>query len=416
MTMRVRLVSSCPFAGGAARAAFRLHETLGSVGVDSRWIDADGPGAPERPDVTRLVRPDRRKRSLWTRLTGRGDLRRRQPPFVGAHTYATWPEGWGGPEVFAGAGAGFGDAVAEVTHLHWVGDFLDWRATLPALAARGPLVWTLHDLHPTQGVWHYDPDADERNAERDRLDARAREIKRAALAEVPSERLVFVAPSRWMAERCRASELTGRFAVEHIPYGVDSEVFYPVDKMAARTALGLTPGVAVVGFVADSLVDRRKGMAVLQAAMERLAPTRALALVTVGNGQPAAPAGAELARLGPVREDRLLRLFYSACDVFVCPSLQDNLPNTVLEAMACGTAVVGSATGGIPDMVAEGETGWLTAPGDAAALAGALDAALADAGRLAEAGRRARARVLAEFTLQRQAERHLALYRRLLHG
>lgn len=120
-------------------------------------------------------------------------------------------------------------------------------------------------------------------------------------------------------------------------------------------------------------------MTVLQAALERLASTRPLVLVTVGKGTPKIPSGVALTGLGPLREDRLLRLFYSACDVFVYPSLQDNLPNTVLEAMACGTAVVGSATGGIPDMVREGETGWLATPGDAAALADALGTALADA-------------------------------------
>lgn len=407
--MRAQLISSCPFGGGAARAAFRLHEALREAGVGSRWIDAGG-GAPERPDVVRLARPDRRKRSLWTRLTGRGDWRRYQRPFAGAHTYSTWPEGWGVPGVFPREDA------PDVRHLHWVGDFLDWRTALPAFAASAPVVWTLHDLHPTQGVWHYDPDREERNPERDELDRKAREIKREALARVPTDRLVFVAPSKWMAERCRTSELTGRFAVEHIPNGVDVEAFSPVDKAAARAALGLAPGLPAVGFVADSLADPRKGMAVLQAALARLAAKRPAVLVTIGNGAVPGLTGVETAGLGPVKEDRLLRLFYSACDVFVCPSLQDNLPNTVLEAMACGTPVVGSRTGGVPDMVREGETGWLATSGDAEALATALLVALEERRRLEDAGRRARERVLAEFTLKLQAERHAALYRRLRHG
>ena len=378
--------------------------------MESRWIDAGGGGAPDRSDIVRLARPDRRKRSLWTRLTGRGDWRRHQRPFVGAHTYSTWPEGWGGPGVFPC------EEAPDAYHLHWVGDFLDWKTALPTLAARAPLVWTLHDLHPTQGVWHYDPDPEERSPERDALDRKALRIKEDALAGVPAGRLIFVAPSRWMRDRCRGSALTGRFPVEHIPNGVDVEAFSPVDKAAARTALGLAPEMPAVGFVADTLADRRKGIAVLQAALARVAATRPTVLVAIGNGEVPASAGCQAARLGPVKEDRLLRLFYSACDVFVCPSLQDNLPNTVLEAMACGTPVVGSRTGGIPDMVSEGETGWLAAPGDAEELAEVLLSALADRHRLEDAGRRARERVLAEFTLKLQAERHAALYRRLCHG
>lgn len=407
MNLSVQMVSSCPFAGGAARAAFRLHEALDGASVISRWLDAGGSAVPSRPDITTWARPNRLYRRLLTRLKGRVDPRERLRSFVGCTTHTTWPEGWGDAKRFASL------PTPDIWHLHWVGSFLDWPSALPAMARRAPIIWTLHDLNPTQGVWHYDPYSNEKNALRTQLDDQARIVKYESLKAISPERLTFVAPSRWMADRCRSSPLTEHFTTVHIPYGIDSEIFSPMCRQAARHELGLAPKVPVLGFVAENLTDRRKGMTVLQAALELLAVKQPVMLLTVGKGEPSTPNGVERVNLGPVYEDHMLRLFYSACDAFVCPSLQDNLPNTVLEAMACGTAVVGSDTGGIPDMVQNGDNGWLAAPDDAGALAEALNAALADAGRLAYAGQRARAKVLTEYTLHRQAERYAELYRRL---
>lgn len=290
---------------------------------------------------------------------------------------------------------------------------MHWGELLPALARRAPVVWTLHDLSPLRGVWHYEPFADEHGAERDGWDRRAAALKGDALASLPEGRLVFVAPSRWIADQCRRSPMTSRFEVRHIPYGLPETAYRPVAKYVAREALGLSAEGVLLGFVADSIGDRRKGIKELEAALGRLPGSASVRLLTAGSGAPA-EAGPERIHLGPLRDDRLMRLFYSACDVFVCPSLQDNLPNTVLEAMACGTPVAGFALGGLPDMIIPGETGWLAEAGDVAGLAAVLEGAAADRARLARMGENARGRVDREYPLGLQARRYRELYDRLL--
>lgn len=410
MSISVQFVSSAPFEAGAARAAFRLHESLAEQGVNSGWLDAGGTATPTRSDLIVWPRPKKRSRSLWTRLKGHGDELNYKRLFAGTTTYVTWPEGWGKASRFELL------PTPDLWHLHWMGEFLDWPTALPAMAQRAPIVWTLHDLNPTQGVWHYDPQTEELNANRNELDIRAREIKRGALSAVPPSRLIFAAPSRWIADRCSASELTSRYEVVHIPNGVNTDFFHPVDKDVAKASLCLSPAARVVGFVAHHLSDPRKGMLILQEALERLLLPQPIILLTLGSrgiGSQLELAAASLVSLGPVYDERLLRLFYSACDLFVCPSLQDNLPNTVLEAMACGTPVVASETGGITDMIREGETGWMAHPGDAEALAALLSRVLVNQVCLTEAGHRARTRVLKEFTLRLQAERYADLYQRI---
>jgi glycosyltransferase involved in cell wall biosynthesis len=107
-------------------------------------------------------------------------------------------------------------------------------------------------------------------------------------------------------------------------------------------------------------------------------------------------------------------MVYSAADLYAICSVQDNLPNTVLEAMACGVPVVGHAVGGIPDMVRDGETGMTVPVGDAGALAGAISGLLNDSSRCAQMGINARRVAVEEYPLDLQARRYADLYRRLI--
>jgi glycosyltransferase involved in cell wall biosynthesis len=368
-------------------------------------MDASG-NAPQRPDIEQLLIPES-KRNFFTKLSDKKNRKRRKL-FDGSHTYNSWPEGWGDARLFSKR------AVPDIYHLHWVAGFLDWGSALPLLTKQAPVIWTLHDLNPLQGIWHYDPDPDEINAKRNEIDIMARKIKTSTFSEIDKEKLVFVAPSLWMAKCCKEGNLTKNFSVEHIPYGIDTEIFYPIDKYAAKISLGIPSDTILIGFLADQIDDKRKGIDILQEAIKYLSPHLSLMLVTIGNGKIEIPISRKALHLGSVQVDSLLRLFYSACDIFVCPSLQDNLPNTILEAMACGTAVVGSAVGGIPDMVTEGETGWLASPGDAKSLAEALEKGLSNTQNLTNAGNNSRNRIVKDFNLRLQAERYIALYQRIL--
>lgn len=407
LIVKIHHLSSAHFSGGAARAGFRIHCALLAAGHESVWVDA-GRDCPERPDIVRAA-PARRRWKGWARLLRLDERRRFRRAFSAARTLATIPSGPGTKELITAAG------WPDLFHFHWVSDYLDWAGALPALTARVPVVWTLHDLNPLGGAWHYDPDADEIDPRRTRWEEKLRRRKREVLSRLPGDRLVFVAPSRWIAGRIRACEATSHFATHQIPYAIDTTIFCPGERDMMRAELDLPARARIVGFVADSISDRRKGVRELCEALALLPGNRPAVLVAVGGG--ALPLATEnYRRIGRIQDDARLRAFYAACDLFVCPSLQDNLPNTVLEAMACGTPVVAFDTGGIPDMVSEGETGRLVPTGDIKALAGTIAALLDDEAARARMGRSGRARVEADFSPGVVARRHAELYLGLLDG
>lgn len=260
----------------------------------------------------------------------------------------------------------------DVWNLHWVSWFLDWENLLPWMVEQAPIVWTLHDLNPLRGIWHYEPQLEERTPERSEFDAEAIEIKKRALAKIPKDRITFVGPSRWMAEECRKSPITAGFPCVNIPYGLDTDIFKNRPKQRVREIFGITNKEFVIGFVAESINDPRKGMHLLLQALQELAATKKnIHLLIAGSGVIESP-GLRSTHVGSIQNGILLSHFYSACDVFVCPSTQDNLPNTVLESLACNVSVVGFAVGGLPDLVTTESHGRLGSLDDGATSLGAV--------------------------------------------
>jgi glycosyltransferase involved in cell wall biosynthesis len=408
MKPRVHHVSSCDFTGGAARAGYRLHRGLLAAGVDSLWLDAH-PKTCGQPDIRRIHRPWSARSPLKQLASSYREDQEIRNAFKGTHTFASRPNGWGLPKALLAAGK------PDLFHFHWVSNFLDWEKTLHELAGTAPIAWSLHDLNPTMGAWHYLPDSHECNPRRDRIERELIEKKRRALARIPRERLVFICPSRWMAERCRASEITSRFESVVIPYGIDPHRFFPVPKDKARAALGISGDQPVLGFLAYDLNDPRKGMDLLCGALTAMRAEQPPLLLTIGRAAEIPLEGIRHQALGTVTDDETLRVFYSACDLFVCPSRQDNLPNTVLESLACGTPVAGFHIGGLPDMVMEGVTGILAADTTSESLRDVVSNLLSDRQKLAAMALHARDYFLANFSEEIQTKAVLSLYHRMLH-
>ena len=365
MGLKVYHLSSAPFSGGAARAGFRLHEgLLREPGVESVWLDAEGsahgPSVLKLPQATKpsplLLRMRRKK---WAKITHQ-HFGPTTPP-------ASNPIGWGSIEMLEKL------PKPDVWNLHWVSWFLDWENLLPWMAEQAPIVWTLHDLNPLRGIWHYEPKSEERTPLRLRYETEAMEIKRRALAKIPKDRITFVGPSKWMVEECRKSPVNERFRGEYIPYGLDADMFRGRPKQQIREIFGIAESDFVIGFVAETLNDPRKGMHLLLEALGGISGEHHHPhLLTVGSGKfEALPVPSTHA--GSIGSGVLLSYFYSACDLFVCPSTQDNLPNTVLEALACGTPILGFSIGGLPDMVDSPAKGTLVElSGGGAALCNGL--------------------------------------------
>src|SRR5262249_13070636 len=190
--------------------------------------------------------------------------------------------------------------------------------------------------------------------------------------------------------------------------------FAPRDRAFCRSVLGIPEDAAVVLFAASHVRNRRKGFALLAEALAGLGGGAKLFLLSLGRGGGPAPRRVPSRHLGPASNDRCLSVVYSAADVFVIPSLQENLAQTVLEAMACGTPVVGFDVGGIPDMVRPGVTGLLTPVGDVLALRAAVREVLVNPAQRAAMSTNCRRLAAEDFALEVQARRYAELYRRIL--
>jgi glycosyltransferase involved in cell wall biosynthesis len=171
---------------------------------------------------------------------------------------------------------------------------------------------------------------------------------------------------------------------------------------------------SIIFFCADWMGSRRKGFPQLAEALVGLEKLNDLFLISLGSHIPPLDIPIPHLHLGPIHNDRFLSLVYSAADLFVISSLQDNLPNTVLEAMACGTPVIGFAVGGIPDMVRPGKTGLLVPPSDVVALRAAIVQLLEDHSARKEMAVNCRRIAVEEYSLALQARRYSEIYKSLL--
>ena len=417
---RVTQISTTDVRGGAALAAHRLHRALGGAGVRSRMLVAQRFGAGADADIVEY-NPFTPAPPALGRAFFRFGRRWHRPPVsrAGAYFSPEWTlTGWRlvsqVPE-------------CDVVNMHWVADLLDYR-TLPRLTARMPVVWTFHDMNPFTGGCHYSgactrfqegcgacPQLATSSGERD-MTHRILQRKLRILKRVPRHRLAVVCPSAWLAREARNSALFRDFDVRVIPNGLDLQQYQPTDPAAARARLGLPAQARIVLFVADQIEDRRKGLAQLLEAFAGVRDVPNLLLVTLGQGKGPVLAGLPTRHLGSLHDPALLGAAYSAADVFAIPSLQDNLPNTILESMACGTPVVGFATGGVGEAIADGQTGLLAPVGDAPALGAALRRLLEDDRLRRQMAGEARLRVEKEYTVRLQALRYAALYHELLQA
>jgi glycosyltransferase involved in cell wall biosynthesis len=140
---------------------------------------------------------------------------------------------------------------------------------------------------------------------------------------------------------------------------LDSEIFAPRDKNYSREVLNIPKDKKVILFVADSIDNNRKGFIFLKRAIEQLSDPN-LVICAIGDKNNGLGVIDNVIELGTIYDERMMSIAYSAADLYVIPSLMDNLPNTVLESLMCGTPVVGFPVGGIHDMIQDGVNGFIT--------------------------------------------------------
>jgi glycosyltransferase involved in cell wall biosynthesis len=411
----VLLVSYSDGGGGAGRAAYRLLQGLREQGVRAQMEALDlvsGDPAVQGPQ-TRFGTFAGLMRSSVDRLPLGVAMRGPRPMFSPA-----WL-----PERLAQR---VRRSAPEVVHLHWVSGGMLRIESLARIAR--PLIWTMHDMWTFTGGCHYDAGCGRYveacgrcpvlgSSRQWDLSSWVMRRKRRAWRGVP---ITLVAPSRWLADRARASSLFRDQTVQVIPNGLDLDRFQPVDPGLARRLLGVPPDRSYLLFGAlDPEGERRKGFGLLQAALQRLAESGwrdRLDLLVVGSSAPAVPLdlGLRTRYLGLLRDELSMALALAAADAVVVPSTQENLPNMAVEAFACGRPCVGLAVGGLPEIVEDGVNGRLARTLEPADLAQAIAWVLGDDTRRLALGRQARRKAEEAFDLRRVARCYADLYREVI--
>ncbi|MCH7554200.1 MAG: glycosyltransferase, partial [Chloroflexi bacterium] len=229
--------------------------------------------------------------------------------------------------------------------------------------------------------------------------------------------LRIVTPCQWLADIVRKSPLLGRFQVHHIPYGLDTEVYRPLERGMARDILGLPQDAPLILFAADSVADARKGARYFEQAIAILAAQRtdlAVAIMGQNSDQMNIPKSVKTWNLGVISDDRLIAAAYAAVDIFACPTMADTGPQTVLESMACGTPVVAFDDSGIEERVTHMEDGYLARYQDEKDLAHGLSTLLDDSTLRKRMGDRARGTMVQRFSLEQEAKGYLDVYQELV--
>jgi len=411
-------IGICEEGNGAARASRRLHSGLRREGVKSKMF------VKYKKNDNKYIYSFNKPSGVFSRLKVR-----LSKEFIKYDYYSYIHKRPEDSESFHDDRVPYGRYVldqipnADVLNLHSVYGLLDHISFFSRVSV--PVVWTIHDTFPFTGGCEYTLGCKRyleacgrcpqlgSETEQD-PSRRVWERKRRAYRPLIEEnRLRVVAPSTWMAEEARSSSLFSEAPVDIIPNGLDPDVFRPRDIEGVASALGIPPEHRIVLFLASSTENPRKGFDLFAEAAEGI-DQEEVSFVSVGGGQPDLAEHLHHVHLGHVESDLLLSVFYSLADLFVIPSRQDNLPNTVLESMACGTPVVGTDAGGIPDMVRPGETGWLAESGNVRDLREALETALRKEGKRNRRGTRCRQVVEEEYTIERQAKAYEELYRSLV--
>ncbi|EFK05561.1 glycosyltransferase, group 1 family protein [delta proteobacterium NaphS2] len=421
--MKILQLSTYDIRGGAARATYRLHLGLRNKGQDSRMLvrykntddDSVSEVCPEQnTDATFFLEVPVQEHYINAHRT---EL---------SNTLFSLP--------YPGYDVSHSALVqdADIINLHWVSRFQS-PVTLKHIFALGkPVVWTLHDQWAFTGGCHYSSGCEKYRSnciECPQLTQDSFSLTEAVLHDKEelfrNANLTIVAPSRWMGRCARESRLFKSLRIEVIANSLETDIYCPVSKKQAKERLDIPQDVVTFLFGAVDGTEKRKGFVELVAAIklcrqnsvfQELLRKDKLRLLCFGNpNEQLERIGIPFVSLGKLKTDKDIRDAYSAADIFLLPSLEDNLPNTILESLSCGTPVVAFDVGGIPDMVTDGVNGLLINAFDIPKMGEAIVSLSLDSHKRAAMGKAGRERATMDYALEVQAKNYLGLYEDLLN-
>lgn len=368
--MKVLHINTYQF-GGAAKACIRLHEGLLAQGIDSKLLSLkvshktvasyqyDKKETAYMPTFRQRLR-DKAKR-LLAELHIDIDKKQKAPnQLAGRPPYFELFSTLEGVYDLSQNGL---VQDSDIINLHWVAGFFDYSSLRKI---KKPIVWTMHDMNPFTGGCHYDSSCGKFTTDcsncpqlqgtiNPNLSNQILNKKKEALVGLGNFHVV--SPSVWLKEESQKS-IFKTYPHYHIPNSFPKNTFQSRDKEFSRSLLDLPSDKKIILFVADSIHNTRKGYTYLVEALAKLDDKEVL-LCAIGSNTHLSNSQIPCIELGRIEDERLMSVAYAAADVFVIPSLEDNLPNTVGESLCCGTPVISFNVGGIPDMVQDGTNGYL---------------------------------------------------------
>lgn len=413
-------INTSDIEGGAARAAYRLHTGILKNGIDSAMLVQT-----KKSDDFTVSTFNRKYRKIVAKIAPHLDT---LPQYIYSQRLNTpWSTGL----VNNLSIEKIGEMTPDIVHLHWVcGGFCSIK-NLNKI--NNSIVWTLHDTWAFTGGCHYFGNCDKYQQQCGQcyqLNAKHEKdlsyyLWKSKKKTYDNSKLTIVTPSNWLAECARKSSLLREKQIEVIPNGIDTTLYKPIDRTVARNMLGLDIEDKVILFGAmNSIGDSRKGFQHLTSALDILKTTidecmaRHIKLLIFGSSIPqtAVDLGFPIHYTGRLHDDISLAILYSAADVFVAPSQEDNLPNTIMEALACATPSVAFNIGGMPDMIEHKQNGYLATPFKTEELAKGIEWILEDEERWNKLSQSARRKVTQNFDINIISKRYISLYEKVLQG
>ncbi len=362
--MRVLLINTSERIGGAAIAANRLMEALRNNGIKAKLLVRD-----KQTDQISVVKLEHGWVEVWN--------------FVWERIVIWIANRFSKQNIFAIDIANTGNDItslpefrqADIIHLHWINQgMLSLKDIRKILASGKPVVWTLHDMWPITGICHYAGKCERYKDEcyscsflksKHKKDLSTRTfLKKKRIFE--KGQLTFIGCSKWISGKATESALTVDQSIQHIPNPINTNLFKPGNSLEARKLCHLPENKKLILFGSVKVRDKRKGVDYLIEACDILAKKYpdlidSLGVVVFGYHSK------ELQEKIPfkvypmeyVKTEQEIVKIYNAVDMFVTPSLEDNLPNTIMEAMACGVPCVGFEVGGIPEMIDHLHNGYI---------------------------------------------------------
>lgn len=412
--MKILKLSTHDLSGGAAIAAYRLHLGLRAQNIDSTMLVADKTGSDPHTIALHNNFTYSLRRNL-DRLPLKLDP---SPSSIGWRTLAWLPN--------KKLTTAITHQNPDLLHLHWAQNGFMPLSLLEKNTL--PVLWTFHDLWPVCGSLHHEYENDLRYPEPYTATNRPKERKGLDLDRRVAEkkakiyhnsRIHAVVPSQWMADQVRKSHLWKDRPLSVIPNGLDTELFKPLDRTAARQLLNLPLDKTLILFGAMFAgSDKNKGYPQLREALDRLTLSKTdTHLAVFGMSAPAPgepPMPFETHWLGILRDPYSLAALYSAADIMIVPSLQESFGQTASEAMACGTPVACFDTSGLRDIVDHQENGHRAEKFNPEDLAHGIEWILSDPTRHHQLTQAARQKVVSKFAIAPVTKAHLEVYQSLL--